>query len=857
MQNRVIRDFIFQHKGRIIVMLIFAAAMVLLNISIIESGKRIIDVLSKSGIEANDKSVTLLRYCSFILIAAIVSGITNYLLGNFYAKYNQSLLCDIRQKLFNHLLSLPQNFYNEHTAGPITTGIMDEVFNIGKFFSKLLLQPVINVITVFFFGFYLLHLNWQLFVAGTLFVPISIIIIPRFARRTKQLTNESWIKRGDMFSYLQEVFTGVGDIRSNQTYLFEQSRMKKRLNDLYAVSIDLENLSSEMSSILKVITYLGPLSIYFFGGVLCIRGGIPVGTIVAATVVLNNLYNPVNELVNFVLEWKQVKVAFDKLNGYFRFEPEKGILPDKKDEVIVNRAIQFNKVKFGFTPEEMLLHDINFTAEEGKKVALVGTSGSGKSLTTSLLTGTYPLSDGVITVGGDNIENIPLYDLRSQIGHVSQAPFMFNDTIKNNIIYSLLRKDCNNGSEIEKWIDYSLFKDIDDPKLLDKQVINVIRDVGFFDDVFAIGLCSKLSKIKNAMTDAEKGSIIQARKSFIQELSQQDSQYIEFYNEGKFLEYCSLLENIVFCPTAEISEIFGSANGFYKLYLKKILAENGLLDSYFNMGLNLVTTDSLLLEKLHKDKSPLLGYINSDSAQVESIIKINERLPLSSDSFHQIERSDPSLFDDISMLALGHTSGKSKIDLITDKIQTEILNLREILKKRLPEETKNRIAFFHPDKYMSSLSISENIVFGNVNPQRKRAKGAINDLLKDVVRKSGIEELIIKVGLEFNIGERGSKLSGGQKQKIAIARIMLKNPSILILDEATAALDAVSQTHITKLIEEKCINKTVHSIAHRLNSIKDYDQIIVFDKGYIVQKGNFEELMQQDGLFKKLFEGSN
>jgi len=72
--------------------------------------------------------------------------------------------------------------------------------------------------------------------------------------------------------------------------------------------------------------------------------------------------------------------------------------------------------------------------------------------------------------------------------------------------------------------------------------------------------------------------------------------------------------------------------------------------------------------------------------------------------------------------------------------------------------------------------------------------------------------------LEFNIGERGSKLSGGQKQKIAIARIMLKNPSILILDEATAALDAVSQTHITKLIEEKCINKTVLSIAHRLNS---------------------------------------
>jgi ABC-type multidrug transport system fused ATPase/permease subunit len=155
------------------------------------------------------------------------------------------------------------------------------------------------------------------------------------------------------------------------------------------------------------------------------------------------------------------------------------------------------------------------------------------------------------------------------------------------------------------------------------------------------------------------------------------------------------------------------------------------------------------------------------------------------------------------------------------------------------------------------LSHMENIIFGTINPLRKKANEDINALIRKLLKEAGLEGLVIKRGLEFNVGERGTRLSGGQRQKIVIGRILLRNPSILILDEATAALDAASQACINDLVAEKYKDKTVISIAHRLNIIKDYGDIIVFDKGRIVEQGTFEDLLKLNGLFSKLYQGSN
>ena len=111
-------------------------------------------------------------------------------------------------------------------------------------------------------------------------------------------------------------------------------------------------------------------------------------------------------------------------------------------------------------------------------------------------------------------------------------------------------------------------------------------------------------------------------------------------------------------------------------------------------------------------------------------------------------------------------------------------------------------------------------------------------------------------GWNTMVGDEGFGLSGGQKQRIAIARAILGKPDILIFDEATSALDNVSEMHIQNAMEELMKTHTVIMIAHRLSTVRNVDKILVFDKGQIVQEGNFEELSRQEGLFKELLDSS-
>ena len=181
------------------------------------------------------------------------------------------------------------------------------------------------------------------------------------------------------------------------------------------------------------------------------------------------------------------------------------------------------------------------------------------------------------------------------------------------------------------------------------------------------------------------------------------------------------------------------------------------------------------------------------------------------------------------------TNGKIEIDG-TDISEVTLNSLR------------NNIGIVQQDVYLFNGTIKENILYGKLN--------ATDDEVFEAAKKANIHDYILSLpdGYETNIGERGIKLSGGQKQRLSISRVFLKNPPILILDEATSSLDNTTEVIIQQELDELCKNRTTIVVAHRLSTIKNVDKIFVISKGVISENGSHQELIKKDGIYKKLYE---
>ncbi len=280
------------------------------------------------------------------------------------------------------------------------------------------------------------------------------------------------------------------------------------------------------------------------------------------------------------------------------------------------------------------------------------------------------------------------------------------------------------------------------------------------------------------------------------------------------------------------------ALGTFNTVLQEALSALGRIYLQLSISPKVSSLSSASNIKILKNKAPTIAFKNVS-------FSYNKK----SNVLHYIN----FFVDAGSKVALVGKSGAGKSSIINlisrlyDPVSGEIFINKQNIKDVNINSLRNNIALVSQDTIIYNKSFQDNIKFGNLKASDKK--------IKEAAKNAGIHDFISKSlnGYETIVGEGGNNLSGGQKQRISIARAILKDAPILLLDEATSSLDADTENEINKTLEKLTKNKTTITVAHKLSNIVNSDQIILFNKGKVVDIGKHEELIKKSTLYKKLY----
>ena len=396
-----------------------------------------------------------LRMLIILILASLLVTFLSNLIGVAESYLNtwiaQHITLDMRNSMFRHLQKMSQRFFTSNNQGDIITRMTSDIDGVRQIVTNTLTSIISNVITLIVAIVAMYQKNWILATAAILIVPLFVIPTRSAGKQRWSLARESQEANDEINGILNETLSVSGQLLVK---LFgKEEREYRRYSAANERMIRL-NIKESMAGrwfrvVLSTFTSIGPMLLYLLGGILMMKfdSSVTVGDITVLVALLSRIYGPVNSLLNVQVEWIRSMALFTRLFEYFDMPVE---VESPKDPVIPRRSIgsvAFRHVSFSYEPEREILHDVNFYLPAGRSVAIVGPSGSGKSTLVNLIPRLYDATGGEVLYDGTDVRKLELSWLRSKIGVVSQETYLFNGTIRENLLYA--REDATEEELIE------------------------------------------------------------------------------------------------------------------------------------------------------------------------------------------------------------------------------------------------------------------------------------------------------------------------------------------------------------------------------------------------------------------------
>jgi ABC-type multidrug transport system fused ATPase/permease subunit len=830
MPSRVIRKplgswILSQNKWLQFLLVITAIFAVFANVLPLEMQKRIVnDAINLRKFDL------LVFYCGIYLAAVVTASMLKYLINILQNVIGQRTIAEMRKALYAHILTIPLSFFRKTQPGLAVAALTTELAVAGDFIGMAIAIPVTNLLMLFAFGVYLFWLNPLLAAVTFSIYPVVLLLVPVLQKRVNSYNRKRVDAGRKLSGKVGESIAGVHEIQANGSFSYENQKFGSLVNNLRKIRIVWNLYRFAVKAVNSLFTNFSRFLVFALGGYLAINGRLELGALVAFLSAQEKLYDPWKELIQFYQAYQTARVTYSRTMEYFDVEPDHPLVPDGRLPYQLKGHIEVNDLSFLTTDGTRLLTDINFDLKHGEHMALVGYSGSGKSTLAQCIVQLVKYTGGEILIDQNDVSNLSKTDITQNIGFVSQTPFIFEGSIEENLLYAVAP-----GTEQEQPDSQPKMPSLDDRIL-------ALQQTGLFTDVLRFGLNAVLDKNKHKDII---GQILIVRKTFWENFGEDMAAFIEFYDPDHYLYHSSVAENIIFGDPQNYS--FNASNLPQNEIFIEFLDEARLKEPLINLGLILI--EELIKLSDHRSSDEQIsefGLIYSEEIEDYKRLLYNIKKK-------GIQKVSGKAQNKILRLVLDFIPQKHRFLRLPKKLEDRILYGRTLFKEKISAAAPDAISFCRMSKYMQSQSILTNIFFGKLKDESSAAREKINTCIHQLLIQEDFLEDIIEMGMQHPVGTEGDNLSGGQRQKLAIARIFLKEPPILIMDEATSGLDNKSQRRIQELLEAQWRGKsTLIAVVHRLDIIKNYDLVAVMKAGKIVEMGTYDDLMGKNGILFEL-----
>ena len=813
----------------------------------------------------------LLLALSFTFFGLVlVNGLFKFVINTRKGRMGERMLRRLRFELGDRILRFPLLHMRRVKQSEMATMVKDEVEPLGGFIGDAFVTPAFlggQAITALVF--IIVQSLWLGLVAAAI-VLVQAFLIPKLRKRILVLGRERQITARQLAGRIGELVEGAVEIQAHDTSNLERADLASRLGRIFYIRYEIFQRKFFVKFLNNLLSQFTPFVFYAGGGLLAIYGHLDIGALVAVITAYKDLPGPVKELIDWDQQRADVQIKYDQVIE--QFQPPSIIDPQKQDidndqgesfdgDVVLSAVTLVDDNDF------KLLDGISFTTGVSQHLAVVGPSGSGKEQVAFVVSGLVPPTSGTVRIGGRDIEDLPSAVTGRRVSFVGQDVYHFPHSVKENLLFGLKHKPMSEpdykGAEKDEreryimegkrsgnpgfdlnadWVDYDA-AGATGPEDITERLIEILSLVELEEDVYGFGLTGTLDP--NERPEAAK-AVLEARTALLERLTLEGSEdLVERFSVTEFNRNATLGENLLF-GTTEKPDYMDAALANNPL-LRKALADNSLVEDLEKMGLSIAKT----MVEIFADLPPghpffeQFSFISDDDLpEFRTLVSRSETSGISVLSAEERER--------LLTLPFDYVESRHRLGLIDEAFERRLLEGRAAFADALRASDPDAVKFYKEDAYNAGASIQDNILFGRVAHGKAQANEIILRVITEVLDALGLRQPVIEIGLDYMVGVGGKRLSSVQRQKLGLARALLKEPDLLVVNEAVAVMDGGTQSRLLEKILAYRAGRGVIWTLQRPSMAQSFQRLVVLQSGRVVEQGDYAELEKPGSAFANL-----